>query len=393
MVLAMSRTSSALRTSLALLALHPLLACDDGPTAGDDASDGPGSDAVAVDAAVDARLLDALGPHPEAGPPAVESLVFAPAGFARPALALAYVDGTGRVRAYRRQPGGWTAQDVTAASGLPPDVAQIAPFKIVGSGLELAVRRRTGELGWVRDSAGGWEFENDTERAAAPLAGAAFAGSDFRNGTLVFAADGGLQRISGITVNHPTLFTVAGAPTPTGAIAGPFDSWLIYPGTDGVPVVLQQDTATAIAGAPPMVGKGVVGWGVEGQQSIVYRTTGDRLVVGPTAGPMVDLPIAAPTPASDLNWGERRSLPLALAVSYRTATGAPVVLERTNTSDWTAVDLAATAGAPAAIGSPVAHYDQNNDLMVGYFGADGHVHLVTRAGATWTHADLGPSSL
>ena len=51
------------------------------------------------------------------------------------------------------------------------------------------------------------------------------------------------------------------------------------------------------------------------------------------------------------------------------------------------------AAAPAAIGSPVAHYDQNGDLMVGYFGADGRVHLVTRAGATWAHADLGPSSL
>ncbi|MBL8622400.1 MAG: hypothetical protein JNK64_13890 [Myxococcales bacterium] len=386
----MAPTAIALRTSLALLALHSLLACDDGPAAGVDAADGPSVDPV--DAAVDARLLDALGPHAEAGPPPVESLVFAPAGFARQALALAYVDGAGHVRAYRRAPAGWTAQDVTAASGLPPDVAQVAPLAIVGSGLELAVRRRTGELGWVRDSAG-WEHENVTERAAAPLAGAAFAGADFRSGSIFFVADGALHRISNINVNHPTLFPIAGAPAPTGPLGGPFESWIIYAGPGGVPVTLVGDVPNVLTGAPPMVGKGVIGWGAEGQQSIVYRTTGDRLVVGPSAGPVIDLPIAAPAPASDLNWGERRSVPLALAVAYRTASGAAVVLERTSTSTWTAVDLGATAAAPAALGSPVAHYDQNGDLLVGYFGADGHVHLVTRAGTTWTHADLGPSSL
>ncbi len=386
----MSLTSSALRTSLALLALHSLLACDDGPAAGVDATDGPSVDAV--DAAIDARLLDALGPHAEAGPPAVESLVFAPAGFARPTLALAYVDGVGHVRAYRRGPGGWTAQDVTAAGGLPPDAAQVVPMRVVGSGLELAVRRRTGELLRVRDSAG-WEIENVTARASAPLAGAAFAAADFLSGSIVFAADGALQRISNVNVNHPTLFPVAGAPAPTGAIAGPFDIWMIYPGPGGVPVILDEERPTVLTGAPAMVGKGVVGWGVEGQQNIVYRTDAGRLVVGTSAGPMVDLPIAAPAPASDLNWGELRTVPNALAVAYRTASGAPVVLERTGASTWAAVDLAATAAAPAAIGSPVAHYDQNGDLMVGYFGADGHVHLVTRAGTTWTHADLGPSSL
>lgn len=392
MVAAMSRTSSALRTSLALLALHSLLACDDGPAAGVDAADGPGIDAVATDAAVDARTLDALGPHPEAGPPAVESLVFTPAGSARPNLALAYVDGAGHVRAYRRGASGWGAEDVTWVGGLPPDAAQVTPMRVIGSGLEIVVRRRTGELLRVRDSAS-WEIVNATERAAAPLAGAAFAADDFRGGSIVFAADGALQRITNVGFDNPTLSPIADAPAPTGAIGGPFDSKMIYAGPGGVPVTLADERLTVLTGAPPMIGKGVVGWGVEGQQSVVYRTTGDRLVVGPTAGPMVDLPIAAPPPASDLNWGERRSLPMALAVSYRTATGAPVVLERTNTADWTAVDLAATAGAPAAVGSPVAHYDQNGDLMVGYFGADGHVHLVTRAGTTWTAADLGPSSL
>jgi hypothetical protein len=164
-------------------------------------------------------------------------LVFTPAGSARPNLALAYVDGAGHVRAYRRGASGWGAEDVTWVGGLPPDAAQVTPMRVIGSGLEIVVRRRTGELLRVRDSAS-WEIVNATERAAAPLAGAAFAADDFRGGSIVFAADGALQRITNVGFDNPTLSPIADAPAPTGAIGGPFDSKMIYAGPGGVPVTL-----------------------------------------------------------------------------------------------------------------------------------------------------------
>ena len=35
----------------------------------------------------------------------------------------------------------------------------------------------------------------------------------------------------------------------------------------------------------------------------------------------------------------------------------------------------------------------NGDLLMAYVGADGHLHLLTRAGVSWRHADLGDAGL
>lgn len=297
----------------------------------------------------------------------------------------------------RRVGGAWAAVDVSAAAGLALDAVAVTPVPIAGTGLELAVLRATGEIMTVRDGAT-WQVANLTEITGAPLAQparppadsgqGALLGAPVFGGSVYFAASDHLFRFSGLATGALSLVETV-HPAPGGPIGGGFDEAIVYVGPEGTALGLAGDHAVFFDNT--MWGKGVIGAGAGGEQRVVYRNNSLELRVSTLAGPPAPLPVA-PRPSGDLEGSERPGPDPALAVTYA-ASGRPVLLERHGLATWTVTDLAVAAGAPAPGGVVVSHYDGNGDLLMAYVGADGHLHLLTRAGVSWRHADLGDAGL
>lgn len=373
-----------------------LAACGGSGAAPADAAGDGATPVDATDAAV-IRSLDALPPMLAAVPPA-DTLVFAPVTAAGSSLALAYVDHRGAIHALRRTGTQWTPVAVSAESGLALDATQISPVPIAGHGLELAVLRATGEVMTVRDDAATWQVANLTEITGAPLVEPAAPPAESTAGTLLGAPVFGgsvyvgarrrLFRFSGLGTGALSLIETPFA-APGGPIGGGYDDALLYVGPEGTAQGIVADQQAFFDNT--MWGKGVIGAGGGGAQCVVYKNNSLELMVSTLAGPPGPLP-QAPRPSGDLNGSERRGADPALAVTY-VSNGRAVLLERRGLATWSVTDLTTAVGAPAAAGTIVAHYDGNGALLAAYLGTDGHIHLLTRAGTTWTHADLGDAGL
>jgi hypothetical protein len=370
-------------------------ACGGGAGGALDAAPGDaasGDAASGADAAADARPAK---PAPNADPST--SLVFiAPcvvSGSDCGHVSLAYVDATGVVQVLRRTATTWSRIDVTAANQLDHAAEQVAPIFSGNWPLALMVRFSDGSISFVY---GGWTREDASYATLAVPATTSFGAT---SGTYYSAIYGGTDgkfhdlRSPGGPFKD---VVVPDAPAPIGPLASTYDGLTLYAAAGGEPTwVVGQQTTYAIhklAGAPAMVGRGAVGY-CETAECMAYRDAAGGIHVATTAGAVRTLAIGAPAAVSDLSAGEYRSQSPSqkvFAVAYRTATGAPVVLERAGDATWTWVDpTAGLTDAPAAKGNPVVAWDMY-DLMVAYVGTDDHVHLLDRTGVgtTWTHVDV-----
>lgn len=370
-----------------------LVACIVAAGCGDDGATPPDSrviDAPLVDAPVDARPVR---PPPTVDPPGTVAMIASCAlrGLDCGNLTVSYVDAGGVLRVLRRTGATWSRIDVTAGAHLEANAEQAEPVRSHGSPLAWIVRFSDGSLTFVHRDNGSWEHKDISYDTLAPAARPGFATTASRSRTRVLftGTDDALHELRGDAANFFAHGRLA-ATGPAGGLTSVYDGQVLYAAPGGVPTLVDWPTDIprfrTLTG-PAMVGRGALGYMEAGYEGIVYRDAAGAIHVANPAGAVHALAIGAPAATGDLSAAENRSLPIRLAVGYRTAAGAPIVLERTGAAAWTYTDVRAAGPAPAAAG-PVAVGYEGTTLHLAYATADQHIHLVSRTDATWVDVDL-----